>query len=115
MRRNYPGQGLVVTEFGAEASFHGPATEKGTYEFQADFLGKTLDVIDATPFLGGAIYFTLREFAVKPHWDGGAGLPVAQRNSLHRKGLLSYDGAPKPAWAVARQRFTSTPLYVPSP
>ncbi|HEY1594141.1 MAG TPA: glycoside hydrolase family 2 TIM barrel-domain containing protein [Thermoleophilaceae bacterium] len=114
-RASYPNQGLVVTEFGAEASFHGAAVQKGSYEFQSDLLGKTLDVIDSTPFLGGALYFTLREFAVKPHWDGGAGLPVAQRNSLHHKGLLNYDGTPKPAWSVARQRFATTPLYVPSP
>jgi hypothetical protein len=115
MRRSYPSQGLLVTEFGAEASFHGPVDQKGSYEFQADYLSRSLDVIDSTPFLGGAIYWTLREFAVKPHWDGGAGLPVAQRNSLHHKGLLAYDGTPKPAWSVARQRFTSTPLYAPTP
>jgi beta-glucuronidase len=115
IRRDYPRQGLVVTEFGAEASFHGPVTQKGSYEFQSDYLARSLDLIDHTPFLGGALYFTLREFAVKPHWDGGAGLPVAMRNSLHHKGLLSYDGTPKPAWFIARQRFTSTPLYAPTP
>jgi beta-glucuronidase len=114
MRKSYPQQGLLVTEFGAEASFSDPTgMRKGSYEFQSQYLSKTLDVIDATPFIGGAIYWTLREFAVKPHWDGGAGLPVAQRNSLHHKGLLNYDGTPKPAFAVARQRFISTPLYVP--
>lgn len=115
MRIGYPRQGLVVTEFGAEASFAGPAYQKGSYAFQADYLNRALDVIDTTPFLGGALYFSLREFAVKPHWDGGASLPVAQRNSIHHKGLIAYDGAPKPAWAVARQRFTATPLYVPTP
>jgi hypothetical protein len=115
IRKSYPSQGLVVTEFGAEASFHGPVTQKGSYEFQSDYLSKSLDIVDGTPFLGGAIYWTLREFAVKPHWDGGAGLPVAMRNSLHHKGLLAYDGTPKPAWQVAHDRFTATPLYVPTP
>jgi beta-galactosidase len=115
IRKSYPSQGLVVTEFGAEASFHGPVTQKGSYEFQSDYLSKSLDIVDGTPFLGGAIYWTLREFAVKPHWDGGAGLPVAMRNSLHHKGLLAYDGTPKPAWQVAHDRFTGTPLYVPTP
>jgi beta-glucuronidase len=115
MRKSYPEQGLLVTEFGAEASFSDPAgARKGSYEFQSQYVSKSLDVIDATPFLGGAIYWTLREFAVKPHWDGGAGLPVAQRNSLHHKGLLAYDGTPKRAYFVARQRFESTPLYVPA-
>ncbi|HEY7631358.1 MAG TPA: glycoside hydrolase family 2 TIM barrel-domain containing protein [Thermoleophilaceae bacterium] len=114
-RAAYPRQGLVVTEFGAEASLDGPADRKGSYAFQADYVNRALDVIDATPFLGGALYFTLRDFAVKPHWDGGAGLPVAQRTSIHHKGLLAYDGRPKPAWAAARQRFAATPLYVPTP
>jgi hypothetical protein len=115
IRKSYPNQGLVVTEFGAEASFHGPVYQKGTYEFQSDYVSKSLDIIDRTPFLGGAIYWTLREFAVKPHWDGGAGLPIAMRNSLHHKGLIGYDGTPKPAFTVAQQRFKSTPLYAPSP
>ncbi len=113
IRRSYPSQGLLVTEFGAEASFHGPVYQKGTFEFQADYVSRSLDIIDRTPFLGGAIYWTLREFAVKPHWDGGASLPVAMRNSLHHKGLLGYDGAPKPAFAVAQRRFKDTPLYAP--
>ena len=115
MRKSYPSQGLLVTEFGAEASFHGPVWQKGSFEFQADYLSKSLDIVDATPFLGGAIYWTLREFAVKPHWDGGASLPIAMRSSLHHKGLLAYDGTPKPAWYVAHDRFTSTPLYVATP
>jgi Glycosyl hydrolases family 2, TIM barrel domain/Glycosyl hydrolases family 2 len=114
IRRSYPSQGLVVTEFGAEASFDGPAYQKGTYEFQSDYVSRSLDIIDQTPFLGGAIYWTLREFAVKPHWDGGASLPIAMRSSIHHKGLLAYDGTPKPAWSVAHDRFMSTPLYVPA-
>jgi beta-glucuronidase len=69
--------------------------------------------VDRNPYLAGAIYWTLREFAVKPHWDGGTLLPVAQRDSIHHKGLLRYDGTPKPAWYVARDRFTATPLYAP--
>jgi beta-galactosidase/beta-glucuronidase len=115
IRKSYPSQGLVVTEFGAEASFHGPAYQKGTYEFQSDYVSKSLDIVDHTPFLGGAIYWTLREFAVKPHWDGGASLPIAMRNSIHHKGLLNYDGTPKLAWTVAHDRFAATPLYVPTP
>jgi beta-glucuronidase len=114
-RAQYPRQALVVTEFGAEASFDGPASEKGSYEFQSGYVASSLDVIDRSPFLGGALYFSLREFAVKPHWDGGASLPVSRRGSLHRKGLLDYDGTPKPAFAVAQQLFKSTPLYVPTP
>jgi hypothetical protein len=113
LRKSYPQQALLVTEFGAEATFDGAPDRKGSFEFQSDYVTRTLDIIDRSPFLAGAIYWTLREFAVKPHWDGGTLLPVAQRDSIHHKGLLRYDGSPKPAWYVARQRFTATPLYAP--
>jgi beta-glucuronidase len=53
----------------------------------------------------------VREFAVKPYWDGGAHPPPADRNSIHHKGLISYDGVPKPAWGIARAAFHATPLY----
>ena len=38
LHSDYPNQALVITEFGAEANRSGPVTEKGTYEFQAEFL-----------------------------------------------------------------------------
>ncbi|HKR99828.1 MAG TPA: glycoside hydrolase family 2 TIM barrel-domain containing protein, partial [Candidatus Dormibacteraeota bacterium] len=109
MRKSYPGQALLITEFGAEATFDGDPATKGSFEFQSDYVTRTLDIVDRNPYLAGAIYWTLREFAVKPHWDGGTLLPVAQRDSIHHKGLLRYDGTPKPAWYVARERFTDTP------
>ena len=34
----------MITEFGAEANRSGPVTEKGTYEFQAEFLRYHLEV-----------------------------------------------------------------------
>ena len=69
-----------------------------------------LDIVEQRPFVGGAIYWTLREFAVKPDWDGGAKRPVA-RDSIHNKGLINYAGRRKPAWDVAASDFASTPLY----
>lgn len=113
MHRRYPQQAMVMTEFGAEATIHGPATRKQTFEFQSAYLRHTLDVVHALPFMNGAIYWTLREFAVKPHWIGGApaGTPGVLRDSIHHKGLLTYAGVPKPAWVVARDIFAATPLF----
>ena len=34
-----------------------------------------------------------------------------QRDALHNKGLLHYDGTPKPAFFEARKDFARTPLY----
>lgn len=110
-RRRYRRQALVMTEFGVEALLDGPRSVRGTYAFQAGYLERTLDVVERNRFIGGAIYWTLREFAVKPRWDGGLGLESAAVDSIHNKGLIGYDGTPKPAFFVAQSRFRETPLY----
>ncbi|HEV2777576.1 MAG TPA: glycoside hydrolase family 2 TIM barrel-domain containing protein [Solirubrobacteraceae bacterium] len=115
MRDKYPGKALVITEFGAEASEPGPADVKQTYAFQTQYLKRNLDIIDRLGFMGGAIYWTAREFAVKPYWDGGAGIPLSKRDSFHRKGLISYDGKIKPAFNAAKDAFEATPLYRDDP
>jgi beta-glucuronidase len=113
MHAKYPRQALVMTEFGAEATEPGPADIKQTYAFQSKYIEDNLDIIDRLGFMGGAIYWTAREFAVKPHWDGGA-QPLV-RDSIHNKALIAYDGKPKPAFEVARDAFKATPLYRDDP
>jgi Glycosyl hydrolases family 2, TIM barrel domain/Glycosyl hydrolases family 2 len=108
MRELYPTQAMVLTEFGAESTFAGPAAEKETFAFQTDYVRRVLDVVDQRPWLGGAIYWTLREFAVKPNWDGGAARKGVPRDAIHNKGLITYAGQRKPAWAVAEQDFAAT-------
>ncbi len=113
MHAKYPEQALVMTEFGAEATEPGPADVKQTYAFQTKYLQRNLDIIDRLGFMGGAIYWTSREFAVKPHWDGGAAPLV--RDSIHNKALIAYDGTHKPAFAAAQAAFRATPLYRDDP
>jgi hypothetical protein len=117
MHRLYPRQAMVMTEFGAEATMHGAATQKQTFEFQSQYVRSTLAAVRALPFMNGAIYWTLREFAVKPDWIGGApaGTPGLLHDSIHHKGLLTYAGQPKPAWGVLRAAFAATPLFAPLP
>jgi beta-glucuronidase len=106
----YPKQALVVAEFGAEALFQGPVTTKGTYDFQTDYLQKTISVVNQLPFMNGTIYWTLREFAVNPGWVGGAELPPDDPPSgIHHKGLIAYDGTTKPAYETAQHLFADTP------
>ncbi|GAC1441225.1 MAG: beta-glucuronidase [Solirubrobacteraceae bacterium] len=107
----YPEQALVMSEFGAEANIGGPASQKQTYAFQTQYLQRTLGTVASLPFMSGAIYWTLREFAVKPHWDGGAHRHDIPFTSIHHKGLIAYDGRPKPAFGVAAQLFSETPFY----
>jgi hypothetical protein len=109
----YPRQALAVSEYGAEGLYDGAANVKGTYEFQSDYVRRTLDVLDRLPFVNGSIYWTLREFAVGPGWTGGAPLPPGdQPDGIHHKGLISYDGTPKLALTTVEQLFGQTPGFV---
>jgi beta-glucuronidase len=113
MHAKYPSKAIVMTEFGAEATDQGPAGVKQTFAFQERYLQRNLEIVDRLGFMGGAIYWTVREFAVKPNWDGGAHPEV--RDGIHNKGLIAYDGSPKPAWQAARAAFQATPLYRDDP
>jgi beta-glucuronidase len=115
MRSYYPEHALVMTEFGAEGRpdmAAAPATEKGSYGFQAQHVARTMDLVDRLPFMSGAIHWTLREFEIYPGWRGGA-VPASGPNDniRHHKGVLTYDGARKPAWQQLHDRFARVPLY----
>ncbi len=114
LRDHYPDQAIVMTEWGAEArpELAGePADLKGSYAFQSFHAQRTLDVIDRSPVLDGAIYWTLREFEIYPGWSGGAARRGPGPNTRHHKGLITYDGERKPAFSLLQQRYRATPLY----
>jgi len=113
LRAQYPRKALVMTEFGAEARpdlADRPVVQKGSYGFQSQHLDRTLDVVEATPFMSGAIHWTLREFEIFPGWTGGVAAGPG-RNTRHHKGVLTYEGQRKPAWSVLHDHFLRTPLY----
>jgi beta-galactosidase/beta-glucuronidase len=113
MRDNYPNHALVMTEFGAEGRpdmADAPADQKGSYGFQTMHVGRTLAVVERSPFISGAIHWTLREFEIFPGWGGGAP-PGPGRNTRHHKGVVTYTGERKPAWTVLRDEFVRIPLY----
>jgi hypothetical protein len=116
LRDLYPGKAIVMTEWGAEGRpelADAPPDLKGGYPFQTFHAARTLDVIDRSPALSGAIYWTLREFEIFPGWQGGAGrrAPQYEPNTRHHKGLITYEGVRKPAFELLRERFLATPLY----
>jgi beta-glucuronidase len=105
MHSDYPHQAFMITEVGAEANRHGPATEKGTYEFQSDFLAYQLAVLASKPFINGAIVWALHDFRVKPGWAGGNPLP---HPPVNEKGLIDDTGFRKPAFDTVRRIFGAT-------
>jgi beta-galactosidase len=116
LRDLYPAKAIVMTEWGAEGRpelADAPPDLKGGYPFQTFHAQRTIDVIDRSPVLSGAIYWTLREFEIYPGWRGGAGPrpPQFEPNTRHHKGLLTYEGEKKPAYFLLRDRFRATPLY----
>jgi beta-glucuronidase len=96
----YPRQALFATEVGAEANRAGPVDEKGTYEFQKDFLAFHLGVLDSKPYMNGALVWILRDFRVKPGYEGGNPQPTPPINA---KGLVDDTGARKPAFEIVQQ------------
>ena len=111
VRACYPDKAIMVSEFGAEANRDGPPEERGTNQFQQDFISYHLGVYATKPWLSGAIYWALQEFRVRPEWDGGN--PRASP-PLHQKGVVTFDGAPKPGYAVLRQAYRSTVQIAPA-
>jgi beta-glucuronidase len=108
LRRCYPRDAVMVTEFGAEANRDGSVEDKGTYAFQQDFANYHLGVFSTKPWLSGALYWAINEFRVRPQWDGGNPFPAPP---IHQKALLHYDGTPKPAWTDVQRWYRATPQF----
>ena len=104
-RACYPHQAIMISEFGAEANRPGPVDERGTYEFQSQFISNQLAAIAAAPWLSGAIYWALQDFLVRPGWSGGNPYPTPP---LFTKGLIAFDGTQKPAWSLVQQAYAAT-------
>jgi beta-glucuronidase len=109
LRRCYPRKALAVTEYGAEANRDGPLEEKGTYQFQDDFVRFHLGVFASKPWLTGSVYWALQEFRVRPFWGGGNpwGTPP-----LHQKGLVRLDWSKKPGFTALQQGQAPVRQYV---
>jgi beta-glucuronidase len=101
-RAKFPGQAAFITEFGAEGSRPGPASHKGTFAFQKDFLARQLNALGRLRGVNGKLVWLLRDFVARPGWSGGDPHP---RPPSSAKGLLHADGKPKPAFATVHDAF----------
>jgi len=110
VRQCYPNKAIVITETGAEANRSGPVEERGTYEFQQAFVNYHYGIYASKPWLSGAIWWTLEEFAVKPGWEGGNPWPAPP---IHQKGLITMAGVKKPAFADMQRIYKGTVQWGP--
>jgi beta-glucuronidase len=104
VRACYPAKALAVTEFGAEANRDGPPEEKGTWQFQREFVDHHLGVFATKDWLSGVSYWALNEFWIRSGWSGGN--PRPDLAPVHQKGLITYAGQRKPAWEDLRRWFS---------
>jgi beta-glucuronidase len=105
VRECYPDKAIMITETGAEANRSGPLEEKGTYQFQQEYVNYHYNVYATKPWLSGALYWALKEFRVRPEWEGGNPRP---QPPIHQKGVVAFDGTRKPAYGDLQRIFTQT-------
>jgi beta-glucuronidase len=107
----YRSKALFVTEFGAEANRDGPREEKGTYDFQKEFMRFHLATYAKRPWINGAVNWVLQDFRVRPNWSGGNPQPDSP---WLRKGLIDQNGNRKPAYAPTSRTYKrARPLVRP--
>ncbi len=110
-RACYPNKALFVSEFGFDGNRNGPVDERGTYQFQADNAAYHLNVFATKPWLSGAIYWLLQDFAAYPGATGGN--PVGDPPFV-QKGLFDLQGRAKPVLSVVQSIFRSTVQIAPA-
>lgn len=112
LRQCYPNQAIMISETGAEANRDGAVTEPGSYAYQTAYAQHHYAVYASKPWLSGAIWWGLREFRVRPNWNGGNPFPTPP---WHAKGVLDRFGRAKPAWSFLRNERKSVDQLAPAP
>jgi beta-glucuronidase len=98
---------FVITEFGAEATRSGPVEQKGTFEFQRQFVMDHLAIHSSKRFVNGSIHWALRDFRVHQTWEGGAPAEYAEP-PWHNKSLLEANNHRKPVFLPVARLFRRT-------
>jgi beta-glucuronidase len=104
-RACYPTKALLVTEFGFDGNRTGPVEEYGTYAFQADAMSYHLGVFATKPWLSGVMYFALQNYVAYPGYVGGDPL---SNQPYNEKGVIDFQGNPKPAAATISSVYHAT-------
>jgi beta-galactosidase/beta-glucuronidase len=101
---------LFVTEYGAEASRHGPPSQMGSYEFQTNYTLQHLKIHASKRYVNGSIVWALKDFRVDPTWLGGAP-PEWATPPWHNKSLIEQTGQLKPVFNAVRKRWRRTRAF----
>jgi beta-glucuronidase len=108
----YPSKSLMISEFGFEGNRAGPPEERGTYQAQADAAAFHLGVFASKPYVSGAMWFALQDFAARPGWGGGDPFPDPP---FVQKGEIDPNGAPRqPLFSTVQSIYGSTVQIAPA-
>ena len=103
VRSCYPYSAIFVTEFGFGGNRSGPVEVRGTYQFQINSLQFHVGVFNNLPWLSGAMYFPVQDFAARPDFSVGTARPPAVGRQGHGRPV----GHKKPAFAVMASLYKS--------
>ena len=81
-------------------------------KFQANAAAFHLRVFATKPWLSGATYFALQDYAAYPGYSGGDPWPDPP---FDQKGLIDLYGSPKPAFATVQDIYKATMPIGPGP
>jgi hypothetical protein len=110
LHRANPKLPFFITEYGAEASRHGPRSQKGSYEFQTQYTLQHLKIQASKRYVNGSIVWALKDFRVDPTWLGGAP-PQWGTPPWHNKSLIEESGRPKPVFGAIKRRYAHTRAF----
>src|SRR5262249_25085951 len=97
---------------GFESNVVGPVEVRGTYAFQADSTAYHLAVFASKPWLSGAVFFLLQDFASHPGWSGQN--PNSPDPPWGQKGAVDRCGNLKPVYGVVSTIFHDTQQIAPT-
>ncbi|MFZ0040614.1 MAG: glycoside hydrolase family 2 TIM barrel-domain containing protein, partial [Solirubrobacteraceae bacterium] len=107
----YPNKALMITEFGFEGNRNGPIEERGTYQNSAAMAAFHLGVFASKPYISGAMWFALQDFAARPGWGGGNPYPDPP---FVQKGEIDLYGNPvQPLFNTIQSIYKSTVQIAP--
>ena len=109
LRRCYPNNALMVTEFGAEANRDGLGRGQGHIRVPARLRQLPPRRVRDQAVAQRRALLGAQRVPRPPEWDGGNPFPASP---IHQKALLHYDGTPKPAWTDVQRWFRASPSSI---
>ncbi len=90
---------IILTEFGADtiSGYHSQPPEMWSEDYQADLLGRYVDVAEKRPFMAGTLVWCFADFRT--------GQNIIRAEGMNQKGVFTRDRRPKRAAHLLRSRW----------